>query len=348
MPDAMEFVSLADQLLRQKGFEHFGWTALEKPLSIDFYRQWLAQGHNASMNYLKEHLPLKEDPKRWSPRAQSALVIAKRYHPHPYGPQALKSKNLRVAMYAEGVDYHFNFKQELEEIAAQLREAYPSDEFLCFTDSAPILERDLAYRAGLGWIGKNSCLIHPKEGSLFFIGQILSSLPSPASNSGVPDHCGTCDRCIRACPTQAIESPRTLNANKCISFWTIESREAAPLKLRTHLQDWFFGCDICQTVCPWNEKVFGRENMRQQSAPREIDQDLIEDLKWILSSSHNEIQRRLKDSPLLRARPIGLKRNAIVVIGNQKISALADQVKHAGQDERLKEIAEWALSRLTF
>lgn len=338
----MDFVSPIDRHLQGLGFDHFGWAALEKPLSMDIYRSWLEAGFHAGMEYLRDHADMKENPQALAPRARSALVIARSYAEHPY-PKTGFPSSLRTALYAHGEDYHLHFKRELESVAEWLRREHPAEEFLCFTDSAPILERDLAYRAGLGWFGKNTCLIHPKQGSLFFIGQILTSMAAPAAAEPVPDHCGTCDRCIRACPTAALEG-RRLDANKCISFWTIEAKGAAPESLRVKMQDWFFGCDICQTVCPWNEKVFGKE--RFAPAPATIE-DMAEDLRWILRASHNEISRRLRQSPLSRARPLGLKRNALMVIANKRLVQLKAEVEKLVHEPRLMELAEWTLLQLT-
>jgi epoxyqueuosine reductase len=342
----MDFVSALEPVIRRYGFDQFGWTPLERPLSIEIYRDWLDKGHHASMEYLRQHEPLKEQPQKWAPRARSALVVARRYFPHPYAETELPLGGARVALYAQGEDYHLRFKGELEKLAAAFKADFPAEEFLCFTDSAPILERDLAYRAGLGWIGKNTCLIHPKNGSLFFLGQILTSLPIAEKATPLNDFCGTCDRCLRACPTGALEAPRWLNAGKCISFWTIESRATAPMGLREQTGDWFFGCDICQTVCPWNEKAFGRETMQRFTSPQEDRAKLVEDLRWLLRSSHREISRRLRNSPLLRARPLGLKRNALVVLGNRQLHELKEDALAARQNADLKEVAEWALAQL--
>jgi epoxyqueuosine reductase len=338
------FVSSIEQTIRDAGFNHFGMAPLEKPISMDIYRAWLEAGHHADMEYLSDHADIKENPQKLAPRARSALVIAKSYGQHPY-PLNTFPKALRTALYAKGEDYHIHFRNELERTADVLRTQFPNEEFLCFTDSAPILERDLAYRAGLGWFGKNTCLINTEHGSLFFLGQILTSLKVEAREP-VSDHCGTCDRCIQACPTQAL-TPKKLDANKCISFWTIESKGDAPAELRTKFGDWFFGCDICQTVCPWNEKVFGRETMQTLvSSPEESPAELVEDLRWVLRSSNREIQRQLKDSAVSRARPYGLKRNALVVIANKRLTDLRVDVEALSNQDRFKDLATWCLSQL--
>lgn len=351
----MAFVSKVENLLKRYGFEHFGWTQLERPLSIEIYRQWLEKGHHASMEYLARHADLKEKPQEHPPFqfAKTAIVIAKPYFdsnaalPHPY-PCQLGIKNLRTALYAKGEDYHLAFKRELEQIASALKSDFPAHEFLCCIDTAPILERDLAYRAGLGWIGKNACLIHPRHGSLFFLGQILTSLDfADGTSSAIADACGKCRRCLDACPTGALEQPRWLNSNKCISYWTIEAKQPAPESLRPQFGDWFFGCDICQTVCPWNEKANGRGRMqdlaRDQAGERA---DMVEELRWILRASHKQLVRALSGTPVLRARPVGIKRNALIVIGNRQISELRSDVEPLLHSDALGEVAAWAYARL--
>ena len=335
-----------ETVLKSQGIDHYGFARLERPVSLDFYRQWLERGFHGSMHYLAESEPLKEDVQRWAPAARSAIVLARPYVPHP---RSESTPELRIALYAQGTDYHFYLKEELEAVAQSLRGHFPGEEFLCFTDSVPLLERDLAAKAGLGWIGKNSCLIHQKKGSLFFIAQILTSLELDSPRARVPDMCGTCDRCIRACPTQALEAPRLLDARKCISYLTIEDRELTPKSVHSQMGDWFFGCDICQTVCPWNEKVFGREKMRALTLPLAKDADRsrqIEDLREILRASGKQLEKRFRRSPLSRARPAGLKRNALLVIGNLKIHELKSEVEALLENERLKPIAQWTLAQL--
>ncbi len=341
----VDFAAIVKNEMDASSFSHYGLTPLEKPLSMDVYREWIAEGHHGSMQYLADHADIKAEPRRLAPRAVSALVVAKSYFPHPYSTEESRIPSLRTALYAQGEDYHFRFKAELEAVAEKLRARFTEDEFLCFTDSAPILERDLAYRAGLGWIGKNTCLIHPDKGSLFFIGQILTSRSTTQENTPIKDFCGTCDRCIRACPTGAIVEPRKLVATKCIAYWTIEAPTAAPVGLRTKFGDWFFGCDICQTVCPWNEKAYGKDLLRSLS--REQAPPDSEDLKWILNSSNNELARAFQRSPLIRARARGLKRNAIQIIGQLKILDLRPEVESHLDDPHLGEIASWALTQLT-
>ena len=347
MPKPMDFVSNLPALMARAGFDHFGLTPLSRPLTFDLYREWLEAGHNGEMDYLSAHADLKENPQKLAPRARSAIVVAKAYFPHPYpDPPGERRPQGRTALYARGQDYHSAFRRELEDLRALLQVESPDAEFLCFTDSAPILERDLAARAGLGWFGKNTCLIHPQKGSLFFIGEILTSLHVAAAPAPIADLCGTCDRCIRACPTQAIEAPRVLNANKCIAYWTIEAKGPAPIALREKFGDWFFGCDICQTVCPWNEKVFGREQMLIETAGVPDHASLVSDLRWLLTRSNKTLAKEYAPSPLSRARANGLKRNAMIVAGNLKLIDLKEELEKIPPSSRHFELARWSLAQM--
>lgn len=346
MPKRMDFVSKLNFLTEGLDFSQSACTPLGQPLSLGLYKDWLTAGHHATMDYLKRHLPVKENPELLLPKAASAIVVAKNYYPHPYPSEAVLST--RTALYARGADYHLQFQEALEKLKGRLEAEYPEEKFLCFTDSAPVLERDLAVRAGLGWIGKNGCVIHPQKGSLFFVGEIFTTLaltsPTPAT---IPDMCGTCDRCLTACPTQALVAPRVLDARKCISYWTIEARAPAPPALREKFADWFFGCDICQTVCPWNEKVFGRELMRSESLPQlPTTEALLLDLRALLTATPQELRDRFAQLPYSRARALGLKRNALYVAGNLRLRELRPEIESHLTNLDLKELSEWALARL--
>ena len=204
------------------------------------------------------------------------------------------------------------------------------------------------YRARLGWVGKNTCLIDPQKGSLFLLGEIVSSLPFTDPFQPLPDFCGTCTRCIDVCPTGALEAPKLMNAQKCISYLTIESRQIPPLELRSGIGDHFFGCDLCQTVCPWNQKVFSKnleiQPLRQLAQLRR--EDLIHELREILNLSGKRLQKKFADSPLLRAGPFGLRRNAIVVAANQNLHELLPEIQAWKKDEKLAELVDWATLEL--
>ncbi|UOF02150.1 tRNA epoxyqueuosine(34) reductase QueG [Bdellovibrio reynosensis] len=343
-----EIKSLIDENLEDLGFSHFGFTALDKPLSFEFYKSWIAEGLHGDMKYLEDHAPIKEDPTSKWPRAQSALVFAIPYYPHPEKKTDFPIKNARVSLYAQGMDYHFWFKERMLSVCKSLQEIFPAEEFLPFTDSSPVLERDLAKRAGLGWVGKNTCLIHPKKGSLFFIGEIYTSLQLKTEIEPLPDFCGTCTRCIDICPTGALLEPKRMDARKCISYLTIESRQVPAEELRPMIGDWFFGCDLCQTVCPWNQKVFkGQLNIdKVLSLDSSSESLLADDLKYILSSSGKKLTKDFNGTPLARAGSFGLKRNALIVVANRKLKNLSEEVKALLEHEKLGELAQWTLKKL--
>lgn len=343
-----EIKSLLNDSLETLGFSHFGLTPLSKPLSFELYKSWLQEGLHGDMKYLEDHAPIKEKPQIKWPRAQSALVFAIPYFPHPETQQNFPLKQARISLYAKGMDYHFWFKERMTVVCKKLQDIFPKEEFIPFTDSSPILERDLAKRAGLGWIGKNTCLIHPKKGSLFFIGEIYTSLNLQNEIEPPPDFCGNCRKCIDICPTQALIEPHKLDARKCISYLTIESRQIPPEELRSKIGDWFFGCDLCQTNCPWNQKVFkGKLTIEKNLTYSTIaEEELIEDLRYILTSSGKKISKDFHGTPLARAGSFGLKRNALIVIGNQKLVQLKNEVHSYLNHEKLGELTTWTLKQL--
>ncbi|MES2855978.1 MAG: tRNA epoxyqueuosine(34) reductase QueG, partial [Bdellovibrionota bacterium] len=234
-----------EEAVRRHGFENFGFAELETPISIDLYDAWIDQGLNGEMEYLARHKLDKRVPNAHFKRAKSAIVVTQEYVPHPSPvPEWPLSDSIRIAGYARGKDYHRFLHNKLRAICAELSESFPGEEFLSFTDAGPVLERDLAARAGLGWVGKNTCLIDRTRGSLFFLGEIYTSLELPVAKISrdelKKDYCGTCTRCIDACPTGAIQPGKVLDARKCISYLTIEVRDAAPVELREKMGEWFF------------------------------------------------------------------------------------------------------------
>lgn len=336
----------------------WGWVELREPLSLKHYDAWLASGHHGEMQYLVQHRDLKAQPQSYAPFAKSAMLFA-----FPYFPAKTQTA-LRTALYArselEGVDYHTSLPRRLSSLVKVLKEKNPADEFRICVDSSPLLERDLAVRAGLGWVGKNTCVLDRQGGSLFFIVEVLSSIAAPEDSTkslvntlandlaelqAPNDFCGTCTRCIDICPTQALIEPRVLDARRCISYWTIESKSIAPQALRDKFQAWFFGCDLCQTVCPWNEKVFGREAMRELTSP-EFSADgrsrVIDELRELLNLSKSQINRRYRGTPLQRSGAWGLKRNALYVISNLKLHELLPEVQSLSEDAALGELATLA------
>lgn len=340
----MSSLPAIEELILNLGFSHFGYSANTKPLAWEHYSNWIEKNYHGEMDYLKRHLEIKRDLKNIQSSARSIISLA-----HPY--RALTEtndfplKSLKVALYAQDSDYHFWLREKLERIVSELKTHYPNDFFMASTDSFPILERDFSYQNRLGWIGKNSCLIHPTAGSLFLLGNIVTSvdLTTPTLEP-LPDFCGTCTRCIDQCPTKAINNDRTLDAKKCISYWTIESKTNPPPELAKNFQGHFFGCDICQTACPWNQKVFKRSLLNEKAPPS--NEDLIQDLKTILNSSGKQLLKIFKDTPLVRSGPRGLKRNALIVVANLKLKELIPDVQAFTNHKELKDLAHWCLKEL--
>jgi len=344
-------LQIISQCLLAEGLEHHGFARLERPFSFDLYQQWLSKGFAGEMSYLERHLEMKKEPQRLMGSARSAIVVTHPYLPHPES-DGWSLAAAKVARYARGKDYHLWLKQRLEKVATDLRKRFVGEEFQCFTDSAPVLERDLAVRAGLGWIGKNTCLIDRRHGSLFLIGEIYTSLDLSvvggrdfqAVSLPVADFCGNCRRCLDVCPTGALVEERELDARKCISYLTIESREIPDVSLRERMDGWFFGCDLCQTVCPWNLKVFGAEIAN--SEPADDRAGLIREMREILSAGSRELGRRFAGTPLERAGAFGLKRNALLVCAHFGLQELSAEVSALRTHPKLGPLADWVLTRL--
>jgi epoxyqueuosine reductase len=303
--------STVEECIKDFGFDQHGWVPLERPFSLDVYEKWLHDGCHGEMTYLSRHLEQKRSPQLWMNNAVSALVVTQGYLSLPQ-PEQPAFTSLQIARYARGLDYHDWFKEKLERLAQQVKVHFPDFEWKSFTDSSPVLERDLAYRAGLGWVGKNTCLIHPKKGSFFFIGGLYTNWPMNVVPGRNVDHCGTCRRCIDACPTSALLEDRTMDARQCISYLTIEAKGESQGELRRQIGQHFFGCDICQDVCPWNHKPLS------QLVAKSGENDQQQELEWILTARDEDILAKVKGTPLSRAKPHGLRRNARVVLENMK------------------------------
>ncbi|MGH1468217.1 MAG: tRNA epoxyqueuosine(34) reductase QueG [Bdellovibrionales bacterium] len=333
----MEFDKIAT-LFKEKGFLEASCTSLNKSISFESYKAQIWNENFGGMNFLKDHIPKKDPSSQEYPTALIAL--------HPYYPpnNELKS-HLRVSVYAQEKDYHKKINAKLKLITDELQKLHPKNNFTFSVDSAPVLERDLAYRAGLGWVGKNTCLISKDNGSLFYIAEILTDLTFSKKNTLQSDHCGTCTRCIDACPTGAL-TPRKLEVDKCISYRNIEDRDTSAKTLDKKLDSWFFGCDICQTVCPWNEKSHGKEEMISLSQPYTVTPEAISELKEILSKSNKQLDKDYKEFPLERARGAGLKRNALKIIHEHRLSELKDFLKSLNLSDKLQDLKEVVINSL--
>ncbi len=313
------------------------------------YLDWLKAGYHGSMAYMArpDAIERRKDPGLIVPGARSVIVVAMNY----YVPDRRASTGDarlpgRIARYARNDDYHDVMKARLEALVdfAQA-EAGHEVRARVYVDTGPVLEREWASRAGLGWIGKNTNLIHPHWGSWLLLGEIITDLELEPDPPFQRDHCGSCDRCLRACPTRAFAEPRVLDARRCISYLTIELREAIPPDLRPLMGNWVFGCDICQEVCPWNQK-FARPTDETAFRPR--DDLYAPDLLKLLRLDEEGFRRRFHRSPIRRAKRRGLLRNvamALVNLGHPSaVPALEDALDDP--DPLVREHVAWALARM--
>ncbi len=280
------------------------------PLHDDARRleAWLAKGYHADMAYMANHFDLRIDPTKLVPGAKSVVTLLCNYFPS----QAQQVGVPKIAKYAFGNDYHEVIRGKLNSLLDMFRAVAGAIEGRGFVDSAPVLERAWALRSGLGWIGKNGNLIHPKSGSFFFIATLIIDFQLDADPPFATDHCGTCRRCIDACPTDAIVSPKEIDANRCISYFTIELKSALmPEGFSNRDDGWVFGCDVCQDVCPWNR--FSKPHNEPAFAP--IPEILTSGREEWLKMTEESFKKTFRNSPLKRAKWTGILRNISALNG---------------------------------
>lgn len=326
------------------GFPLVGVTSPDPPDHLDFFQDWIKSGYYASMDWIaaERSLAKRADPRKILPECQSILVLASPY-PAPMG----NVNGGNIASYALNKDYHDLLIDRLQLLVESL-EAWVGTKVpnRWYTDTGPILEKELAMRAGLGWIGKNTTLINKDIGSYFFLAEILLGIELVPDSPITESFCGSCTRCLDTCPTGALRAPYTLDANRCISYLTIEHGEEIPLELRPQMGDWIFGCDICQVVCPWNKPGAEAPAILSELLPREelLGIDLIEEL----GLSQAEFSARYKGSPVKRAKRRGYLRNVAVVLGNLKDSAALPALAIALEDPEplIRSHAAWALGEI--
>jgi epoxyqueuosine reductase len=304
----------------------------------------VAAGWAGQMGYLSDHrAALRDDPRNLLPSARSVICVGKLYQtPWPHTAHFTAEERAWISRYAWGDDYHGVMRRGLEQLVARVREHAGEFEARICVDTAPLLERSYARLAGLGWIGRNTCLINQSMGSWFFLGEVLVSLAIP-SGTPPPDRCGTCMRCVEACPTQAIVPGRGLDATRCISYFTIELRGAIPEERRAGIGAHVFGCDICQDVCPWNGRAPATGD--PAFAPRHIAPRLEE----LAAIGEPEFRSMFRHSPVSRARYAGFLRNVAVAMGNARRPAFRPALeKLAGSEDALVAgHARWALQQLS-
>ena len=297
------------------GFQLVGVTSPDLPPHLDVFEAWLESGRHAKMGWMgtERNRQRRANPKLILPECQSILMLGIAYSPAPPISAHQKDEGA-IASYAWGDDYHDVLPGRLQAIVdfieAQVGHPVPNR---WYTDTGPILERELAQRAGLGWIGKNTCLINPISGSYFLLAEILLGIELAPDAPITSDHCGTCTRCIEVCPTNCILPNRTIDANRCISYLTIEEKNSIPVDLRSQMGNWVFGCDVCQQVCPWNLK-FASPSKEESLSPRPGVASLS--LKDELALSPQEFNRKFKGSPIKRTKRRGYLRNIAVALGN--------------------------------
>lgn len=336
------------------GFDLAGIAPAEPTEHTERLRDWVARGYAGSMGYMAERLEERVDPRLVLEGARSVVVVGFVYRD---GAESAESATcagpgeLGLARYAMGDDYHEVLLDRLRALAGAVEVlAGRPVAARAYVDTGPVAERALAARAGLGWIGKNSCLIHPEHGSYFFLGTLLLDLELDAGTP-LPDHCGSCRACLDVCPTDAFAEPYVLDATRCIAYTTIEDPGPIPEPLREGHGRWVFGCDECQQVCPWNTRR-GRPvladplGLRERLAPRESWRRAT--LGWLLGLDEEAWQGVTRRSAIRRAKRRGLLRNALVAAGNTGDPELVASVRpHAASDDPvLAEHAQWALDRL--
>lgn len=346
---SLDLKSTIQEKARQLGFILAGVTTPDPPPHYSTFEQWLAEGQHGTMDYLAtdRSCTRRANPREILPECKSILVLATPY-PSPSGRGQGDGELLgEVASYALANDYHDVFPARMQELIQFIegQVGHPVTN-RWYTDTGPILERDLAQRAGIGWIGKNTCLINPKKGSYFLLSEILLDLELEPDLPFVTDHCGTCTRCIQACPTDCILPNRTIDARRCISYLTIELKDDIPIELRDKIGDWVFGCDICQDVCPWNRFAVDGDPAFEASpstSPRALP-SLTEEL----SLTPQSFNQRFKGSPIKRSKRRGYLRNVAVALGNVGDIHALPVLQNALNDEEpmIREHAQWAIEQI--
>jgi epoxyqueuosine reductase len=353
-------VTLTTRLKEQArglGFSLVGVASVEPSDHLDLYRRWVADGRHGDMAYLarEDAIARRADLRGTLPSVRSAVVVGDEYFQEdPPGVPADPARGV-IARYARGQDYHGTIKKRLLELHRWIEASVErSIEGRAYVDTGPILEREMALRAGVGWFGKNTMLINPKQGSYFFLGLLLLDLELDADDPFEEDHCGSCRSCLDACPTGALlgrdaSGAPVMDAPRCISYLTIEHRGPIPVELRPLMGNRVYGCDICQEVCPWNER-FARPAEEEAYRAREgLDgPSLVELADRLLSVDDEGFRAAFRDSPITRAKRAGLLRNVCVALGNWGAPEAVPVLVRALADGEVlvRGHAAWALGRV--
>jgi epoxyqueuosine reductase len=341
--------TVVKEAAKVQGFELVGIAPIHDFPDLNYFPEWIASGHAGEMKYM-EARDAAGNLKRASikstfPWARSVVVCAINYNTaQPYSTEVQDPKLGWIARYAwSREDYHDAVLRRLRSVETTLRGSAVAVETMCYVDTGPVVERVYAKYAGVGWIGKNTCILNQKLGSWLFLGVILTSLELHP-DAPAPDRCGSCTRCIDACPTDALVAPYQLDANKCISYLTIEKRGLISENMREGMGHQVFGCDICQDVCPWNRKAPATTATEFQPRERLVNPALI----WLAEIGVEEFQEKFRGSPIRRAKRAGLRRNAVIAMGNSgDRSFLPVLEKLSGdQDPVIADSARWSQDKL--
>jgi epoxyqueuosine reductase len=328
------------------GFDAVGIAPAIAPPGYPDFLHWLKEGRAAGMDYMARHAANRAHPASVFADARSVIVVSLVYGTNDPVPSSAAPQQGKVARYARGGDYHRALWQRLDALLSWLCAQSPGIRGRSVADTAPLLERDFARLAGIGWIGKNTMLINKRLGSYTFLGALLVDAELEYDPPHEANHCGTCTRCLEACPTEAFAGPYELDARRCISYWTIEHKGDLPADAKSALDGWVFGCDICQDVCPWNRKAPSGRAAELEPRAEWSDPDLIE---W-LKREPAQWRAFLKKTALARAKRAGLVRNAALVLGTRRLAeaagALAARLLDREEDPAVRAAAAWALERI--
>lgn len=339
--NAAELTAVLKAEAARLGFDLLGAAPAEPPPHLASFRQWLAEGNAAEMHYMADRAKAYEHPRSVLPEVQSVLMLGMSYRTaEPREPAAGEG---RVSRYAWGSDYHDLIHQRLRRLAEFHRRIVPEAKVRGVCDTAPLLERAYAQQAGLGRVGKNTTLIHPRLGSWFFLAALLTSelLDHDAAAEGSP--CGDCRRCLDACPTGALVGPYQLDARRCLSYLSVELRDALPEEVRERLGDRLFGCDACQDVCPFNRKTAVTDELSFEPLPGMNPVALAE----LFALDDAAFRGRFRHTPLWRPRRAGILRNAAILLGNRPDPAAVAALVHGLNDAEplVRGASAWALGR---
>jgi epoxyqueuosine reductase len=342
-------LSLEDRIKQQAQVLGFELAGIASATPADTFAQldaWLDQGFAGEMGYMQRHGQARRHPSSILPEVRSLIMVGMNYLPGAgcAAGEAEAAPPGKVARYARGADYHDVLRRKLNALLAWIQHEVPGCAGRGVVDTAPLLERDFARRAGLGWFGKNTMLLNKRLGSYFFLGALLLDIELRPDAPHLTSHCGSCTACLDACPTGAFVAPGQLDARRCLSYLTIEVKGSVPDALRPHMEEWLFGCDVCQEVCPWNRKAPPGAEAALQPRPDLEAVDLVE----LLGLSEEAFRQRFRGTTLLRTRRRGLLRNAALILGNRGDPTALPALRRALDDPEpvVREAAQWAIARI--